>query len=98
MFPIQVHTVFNSELCSTLLCPESLTRNDSICLGWAKKLLQVLLAPGGYGMWEILYIVCYCKRSHGVKVRCSVHTVLGTVSEVLFVLVWLKSWEVPQWE
>lgn len=44
------------------------------------RLLQVLLAPVGYEIWEILHTVCYCKWS--CKSTCSVLMVLGTVPEL----------------
>lgn len=44
------------------------------------RLLQVLLAPVGYEIWEILHTVCYCKWSR--KSTCSVLMVLGTVPEL----------------
>lgn len=33
----------------------------------SKKPLPVSLAPVGYGIWEILHIVCCCKQSHKIK-------------------------------
>lgn len=53
IFAIQEHTVFNSYLYSTCICPEPLARNEWLNMfRVSKKMLQVLLAPAGYGIGE----------------------------------------------